>query len=248
MSALTFQFYRGGIHFPKLALWLDPHEPQAGPEKVFISHAHSDHIGEHREVILSAPTAHFLRARLGGAREEHVLSFGLPAAFENGGARWRITLLPAGHVFGSAMSWIEAEGQSLLYTGDFKLRRGLSAEPCEPRRAETLIMETTYGQPRYQFPPTAEVLKGVIRFCREAIDNDETAVLLGYSLGKSQELLRGLADAGLPILLHDSVFKLTQIYERLGQTFPNYGKFEGRPVAGSVLICCRSWVGCARPC
>ena len=237
MSALTFQFYRGGVYFPKLALWLDPHEPQAGPEKVFLSHAHSDHIGEHREVILSAPTAHFLRARLDGAREEHVLSFGNPSAFENGGVRWRITLLPAGHVFGSAMSWIEAEGQSLLYTGDFKLRRGLSAEPCEPRRAETLIMETTYGQPRYRFPPTADVLKGVIRFCREAIDNDETAVLLGYSLGKSQELLRGLADAGLPITLHESVFKLAQIYERLGQTFPRYGTFKGRPVAGHVLIC-----------
>src|SRR5439155_22429240 len=208
-----------------------------GPEKVFISHAHSDHIGEHREVILSAPTAHFLRARIGGTREERVLSFGQPTAFDSGGVHWQITLLPAGHVFGSAMSWIEAEGQSLLYTGDFKLRRGLSAEPCEPHRAGTLIMETTYGQPRYQFPPATEVLQGVIRFCREAIDNDETAVLLGYSLGKSQELLRGLADAGLPIALHDSVFKLTQIYERLGQTFPRYGKFEGRLVSGYVLIC-----------
>ena len=237
MSALTFQYYRGGIYFPKLALWLDPDEPQAGPEKVFISHAHSDHIGEHREVILSAPTAHFLRERIGGAREEHVLSFGQPTAFDSDGTHWQLTLLPAGHVFGSGMSLIEAEDQSLLYTGDFKLRRGLSAEPCEPRRAEMLIMETTYGQPRYQFPPTTEVLKGVVRFCREAIDNDETAVLLGYSLGKSQELLRGLADAGLPITLHESVFKITQIYERLGQTFPRYGKFEGRPVPGHVLIC-----------
>src|SRR2546426_5782754 len=237
MSALTFQYCRGGVYFPKLGLWLDPHEPQAGPEKVFISHAHGDHIGEHREVILSAPTAHFLRERIGGAREEHVLSFGQPTAFDSDGSHWQLTLLPAGHVFGSAMSWIEAEGQSLLYTGDFKLRRGLSAEPCEPRRAETLIMETTYGQPKYQFPPTTEVLKGVIRFCREAIDNDETPVLLGYSLGKSQELLRGLADAHLPITLHESFFKLTQIYERLGQTFPRYGKFEGRPVAGNVLIC-----------
>jgi DNA ligase-1 len=237
VSALTFHYDRGGIYLPKLALWLDPHEPQAGPEKVFISHAHSDHIGEHREVILTAPTAQFLRARIGRARKEHVLPFGQPTGFKSGGADWQITLLPAGHVLGSAMSRIEADGQSLLYTGDFKLRHGLSAEPCEPRRAETLIMETTYGQPGYQFPPAIEVLQGVIRFCHEAIDNDETAVLLGYSLGKSQELLRGLTDAGLPILLHESIFKLTQIYERLGQTFPRYAKFEGQPAGGSVLIC-----------
>src|SRR6266511_897844 len=135
------------------------------------------------------------------------------------------------------MSLIEVQGESLLYTGDFKLRRGWSAEPCEPRHADTLIMETTYGRPEYQFPPTPDVLKGVIRFCREAIDNEEMPVLLGYSLGKSQELLRGLADAGLPLLLHKSVYELTQIYEQLGQTFPSHEKFEGKASAGKVLIC-----------
>ncbi len=237
MSALTFQYQHGGVYLSKLGLWLDPHEPQLGTDKVFVSHAHSDHIGEHLEVILSAPTAQFMRARLGGGRQEHVVPFGEPAMFETGGLQWQITLLPAGHIFGSAMSLIEAEGESLLYTGDFKLRRGLSAESCEPRHADALIMETTYGRPEYQFPPANEVVKGVIRFCREAIDNDETPVLLGYSLGKSQELLRGLAEAGLSIVLHTSVLKLTQIYERLGQKFPPYERFEGKAAAGRVLIC-----------
>ena len=121
---------------PQLELWLDPHEPHSGAEKVFVSHAHSDHIAEHREVILSAPTSRFMQARLGGAPEERILSFGQPALFDTRGLRWQITLLPAGHIFGSAMGLIEAEGESLLYTGDFKLRRGLSAEPCEPRHAD----------------------------------------------------------------------------------------------------------------
>ena len=168
MSALAFQYHFGGVYLPRLGLWLDPHEPQTGADKVFVSHAHSDHIGAHREVILSAPTAEFMRARLGGERLEHVLSFGQPATFESEGTRWQITLLPAGHIFGSAMSLIETEDESLLYTGDFKLRRGLSAEPCEPRHADALIMETTYGRAEYRFPRSSEVLQGVIRFCREA--------------------------------------------------------------------------------
>ena len=237
MPVLSFQFHRGGIYLPALQLWLDPHEPQTDVDRVFVSHAHSDHMGEHREVILTEPTARFMQARLGGKRLEHVLEFGKPTTFETGDVRWQITLLPAGHIFGSAMSLIEADGESLLYTGDFKLRRGLSAEPCEPRHPDTLIMETTYGRPEYVFPPAGEVLKGVIRFCREAIDNDEAPVLLGYSLGKSQELLRGLTDAGLPVLLHKSVYELTRIYEQLGQTFPAYEKFEGKVSTGKVLIC-----------
>ena len=236
MPVLAFQYHRGGVYLPQLELWLDPHEPHSGAEKVFVSHAHSDHIAEHREVILSAPTSQFMQARLGGAPEERILSFGQPALFETRGLRWQITLLPAGHIFGSAMGLIEAEGESLLYTGDFKLRRGLSAEPCEPRHADGLIMETTYGRADCRFPPASDVLKGVIRFCREAIDNDEMPVLLGYSLGKSQELLRGLAEADLPVLLHESVFRLTEIYERLGQKFPPYRRFEGQRASGRVLI------------
>ena len=237
MSALEFQYHRGGIHLPRLNLWLDPHEPKLGPEQVFVSHAHSDHTGAHREVILSEATARFMQARIGGERLEHRLNFRAPQEFGEGEGKYRITLLPAGHIFGSAMSLIEAGGSSLLYTGDFKMRRGLSAEPCEPVQADVLIMETTYGQPKYEFPPTAEVMQGIVRFCQQAIDNDETPVLFGYSLGKSQEILSGLAGAGLPIMLHTQVYKLTQIYEQLGQTFPPYEKLDAAQARGKVLVC-----------
>src|SRR5262245_1880220 len=237
MSALRFEFRRGGVYLPALQLWLDPHEPQSGAERVFVSHAHSDHIGEHREVILSGPTSRFMQARLGGQRTEHVLPFGQPTDFQTNGQIWRITLLSAGHIFGSAMSLIEAEGESLLYTGDFKLRRGLSAEPCEPRPAEILVMETTYGRPQYVFPSADAVLKSVIRFCREALDNDETPILLGYSLGKSQELLCGLAEAHLPLVLHGAIYNLTKIYEQFGQCFPAYERYQAGSARGKVLLC-----------
>jgi DNA ligase-1 len=225
------------VHLAKIGLWLDAHDPQPGPERVFVSHAHSDHTAPHREVILSEPTSKLMFARMGGTRQEHVLKFGEPAAYEYDGNGFRITLLPAGHIFGSAMSFIEAEGQSLLYTGDFKLRPSRSAELCEPRHADVLIMETTYGRPLYHFPPTELVMKSMVRFCQEALDNEETAVLLGYSLGKSQELICGLADAGLPIMLHSAVFKLTQIYENFGQCFPKYEAYEAGSARGKVLIC-----------
>jgi DNA ligase-1 len=227
----------GGVHLPQLGLWLDPQDPQTGPEHVFVSHAHSDHIAPHREVILSAPTAQLMRARIPDPRKEVTLQFGETRRFESGSEVFDLTLLPAGHIFGSAMALVEAEGQKLLYTGDFKLRRGLSAEPCEPRPADILIMETTFGRPQYLFPPTEEVLRGVVRFCREALDNDETPVLLGYSLGKSQELLCGLGDAALPIMLHGSVWKLTRIYEQFGQCFPPYEAYQAGTAQGKVLLC-----------
>jgi DNA ligase 1 len=236
MSAFKIQFHKGGVFLPRLGLWLDAHFPQTSGT-VFVSHAHSDHTEVHREIIVSQPTSQLMRARMAGEWMEHVLPFHKPWHFAGGEQPCDITLLPAGHIFGSAMSWIKAGNESLLYTGDFKLRPGLSAEKCEPRHADILIMETTYGRPHYLFPPTEEVIKGVIRFCREALDNDETAVLLGYSLGKSQELLCGLGDAGLPIMLHGTVHKLTKIYEGFGQCFPPYEQYEAEGARGKVLLC-----------
>ena len=47
-------------------------------------------------------------------------------------------LLPAGHIFGSAQCLVFAGEQTLLYTGDFKLRPGRSAEQAEWRQLTPL--------------------------------------------------------------------------------------------------------------
>lgn len=224
---------------------MDPDDPHLGPEKVFISHAHSDHVAAHREVILSAPTARLMQARIPGVRHEHIMQFGETRQFEGPHSSYQLTMVPAGHIFGSAMALVQADNSSLLYTGDFKLRSGVSAEKCQPCPAEILIMETTFGRPEYVFPPTADVLKGVLRFCREALDNDETPVLLGYSLGKSQELLCSLGDAGLPIMLHGTIHGMTQIYEQFGQCFPKYERYASGTARGKVLLCPPHVVGSA---
>jgi len=56
----------------------------------------------------------------------------------------RVTLLPAGHILGSAQFFFETDAGSLLYTGDFKLTPGSTAEPCEWRRAHPPVMETAF--------------------------------------------------------------------------------------------------------
>jgi DNA ligase-1 len=226
--------YRRGVYLPAHDLWLDPWDNQ---DFAFVSHAHSDHIGRHREVILSSVTARLMAARLPGERLEHRLDFLQPAADIRPGLQ--ITLLPAGHIAGSAQALIESPGRtgSILYTGDFKLRTSLSSEPTQWAQADTLIMETTFGQPRYRFPPTAEVLAQIVKFCREAIEEDVVPVLFGYSLGKSQEILCALAQAGLPAMLHGAVHRMTEIYRELRPEFPHFERYVPGQTAGKVLIC-----------
>jgi Cft2 family RNA processing exonuclease len=178
-----------------------------------------------------------MRARLGGQRLEHTLAFGEPREFTGAELPFRITLLPAGHILGSAMAFIEAASESLLYTGDFKLKPGFAVETCAPRRADVLVMESTFGQPHYQFPPAHAVLADIVQFCRESIADGGTAVLLAYSLGKTQELLAGLAGTGLSLAVAAPAWKLNQVYESCGVHLPAVTHYEGGAVPGKVLIC-----------
>jgi DNA ligase-1 len=222
--------YERGVYLPNENIWLDPWDAKPF---AFVSHAHSDHIAAHDEIIVSERTSRLMRARLPGERNEHVLAFGEPTTVRG----LRVTLLPAGHIFGSAQFFLETDDGSLLYTGDFKLRQGLSAEATEWKRADTLIMETTYGLPRYRLPPTELVVQQIVAFCRQALEEGATPVLLGYSLGKAQEILCSLAEANLQPMLHGSVYRMTRIYEQFGQAFCNYQRYDAKAVAGRVLIC-----------
>lgn len=234
--SLEIKFTRAGIHLPQLGLWLDARKRIRGVERVFVSHAHADHIGAHDDVLLTEATSLFMRTRLPGKRREQILGFGETTAIRFQGKCGKLTVLPAGHILGSAMALIEGCGETLLYTGDFKLRPSLAAEPPEVRRADLLIMETTFGLPHYRFPPEHAVRDEIVKFSREALAADATPVLYGYSLGKSQEILRGLADTGFAIQLQRDVRKVAKLYEKLGMNFPAHEAFDADAARGRVII------------
>jgi DNA ligase-1 len=224
--------FRNGLWLPQIGWWLDARYPV---ERSFVSHAHFDHIAAHNEILCSPGTGRLMRARLPQERTERLLAFGATEVLTGD---TEVTLYPAGHIYGSAQSLLRhPEWGRLLYTGDFKLRPGQSAEACETPQTDLLIMETTFGRPQYVFPPTAATLAAIANFCHEAIDQGEVPVLFGYSLGKSQELLSGLAAARLPVMLHPQTLRLTHVYEEMGIAFPPFRPFSAADVKGHVVIC-----------
>ena len=64
--------FRAGVWLPQIEWWLDAHFPQ---QRSFVSHAHSDHIAPHGEILCSAGTSRLMQARMPGERiEVHALS------------------------------------------------------------------------------------------------------------------------------------------------------------------------------
>lgn len=220
-----------GIHVPECDVWFDSLKSR---RLGVVSHAHSDHAAWHEETLLTPATAALMRARRGHRKSKFIREIPFHEPVEVPGAR--ITLLPAGHVLGSAQVFLECEAGTILYTGDFKLRKSLTSEAAEPVHADVLVMETTFGLPRYRFPDAEQVAADITAFCRKALQEDCIPVLLAYSIGKAQELLAILARAGLETALHGAIHRMAEIYESFGVTLSSYREAGCGDFQGKVLI------------
>lgn len=230
--------YRGAIHLSAIDLWLDPRSHR---EWAFISHAHSDHIAVHDDVLLSEGTYRFICRRKAAPRSAQILPFGEPRTLRG----IEFTLYPAGHIVGSAQLLASHNGAHVLYSGDFKLQPNDAAEQIVVPHADVLIMETTFGHPRYAFPPRAQVVAEMAAWCDGCLAEGITPVLLGYSLGKGQEILAALADRGYTFVLHDALYQMTRIAEELGVMFPPYQRWTSGMGEGCVVLCpphLRKWI------
>lgn len=224
--------FNRGIYLPEIDFWLDPWEAK---DAAFVSHAHADHFSRHGKALCSPLTASLLRVRFHMAETRlEELEFG--AMIEREGYRMR--LLPAGHIAGSAMLHItrKKDGATLLYTGDFKVKKGRTMQAVNFLQADTLIMETTFGLPHLVFPGALEVDAAVLRFVNDALADGETPVLFGYSLGKAQEVVALLAENGIPVLSHEKVAEMTDVLRKAGVDLPEPEVFEGFIKEGYALV------------
>ena len=221
---------KNGVYLPEHRLWLDPHRAQSA---AFVSHAHADHMKRHSRVFCTAPTAAMMRVRGATRSQFQVLKWGEPVRW----GRAQVSLYPAGHVLGSAQMLVECAGTRLLYSGDFKLRAALSCENIAVPQADIVVMETTFGTPRYRFPDSLEVVEQIAAWCSGVLERGETPVVFCYSLGKGQEVLAGLRDRDLPVSLHQKHAQIAEVYAENGIRFPEYARHQQFEAVAGVLLC-----------
>lgn len=171
-----------------------------------VSHAHTDHLPRSApdRAVASDVTAALAAARTGAGFE--------PVAHPD------IELVPSGHIVGSRAAVIERAGTQVLYTGDVSTRDRLYLDGFEPRDADVLVLETTYGVPAYTFPPFAEIRRDVLDWIERT--PDRPLVLAGYALGKAQLVQKIVEGTGRDVLAHERVHEMNSVVaDAAGLTF-----------------------------
>jgi putative mRNA 3-end processing factor len=197
----------------------------------FVSHAHIDHMARHELAICTPATARLYCLRYG---ERMVRELPYRQPLDWGGVR--LTTYPAGHCLGSAMLLAEDDGRSLLYTGDFKLSQSATAEQAELPQADILVIESTYGDPRYRLTPRETALAKLYDLIGQTLSAGDTPVVEAYVLGKGQEVSRLLTLQGFPVLQHPLVHAVSQVYRQCGVDLGDCHLYPGHYLPGHVVV------------
>lgn len=190
----------------------------------FQSHAHTDHFVSGGVIVSTKATKFLSHLKKGGFYK----TYGFGKSFYIGD--YKAKLYPAGHMLGSAQIYIKFDEFSLLYTGDVKWFKLRTAEKAKFRRADVLVIESTYGLPMYNFPTPREAEKKLIAFVEHSLDKGKTPMLYASQMGKAQELLKILDVHGYSVKVSREILKVAKVYEKFGIKFRNISK------DGEVLI------------
>ncbi|MDE2319464.1 MAG: ligase-associated DNA damage response exonuclease [Rhodospirillales bacterium] len=191
-------------------------DPVRAVPRAIITHGHSDHARPgHTQVLATPETLAIMRVRMGEERagaSQQALPYG--ETLKVGDVS--VTLVPAGHVLGSAQVVMDYHGSRAVVSGDYKRQPDPTCLPFEPMRCDVFVTEATFGLPVFRHPPPEGEIGKLLR--SHALFPERTHVVGSYSLGKSQRLIAMLRQAGYeaPIYLHGAHANLCALYETLG--------------------------------
>lgn len=224
-----------GLYCAPGDFYVDPVRPVA---RAVITHGHGDHARSgHGAVLATGATLDIMAERYGAGFSETAQA----AAYGERVPRdeVEVTLVPAGHVLGSAQVVVRWKGLTMVVSGDYKRRRDPTCAPFEPVPCEVFISEATFGLPVFTHPPDREEIG---RLLRSVAQFPERSHLVGaYALGKAQRIICLLREAGWSrtIYVHGALERLNALYERhgvdLGPLAPATTA-EKKDFAGEIII------------
>ena len=103
--------------------------------------------------------------------------------------------------------------------------------PCD-----RLIVESTFGLPIYSFLDREAAWERIVGFAQECMADRVTPVFIGYPLGRGQEIVHVLCQAGIPTAVHGAIARLMPVYESAGYAFPGWRPYSAQDREPGALV------------
>ena len=208
------RFTNKGIYCEQGDFYIDPWKPV---KLAVTTHGHADHVKWGNDAYLCHElTKPILLHRLGAGLTIQTLRYKEEITI-NG---VRLSMFPAGHVIGSAQIRLEYKGEVCVISGDYKVEYDGISTAFEPVKCHTFVSESTFGLPIYKWLPQQVIFDQIGTWVNNNQEQGKTSVLIAYSLGKAQRLIKGLSDRDRPIYVHQSIANLNDAFIQAGVALP----------------------------
>jgi len=190
-------------------------DPAVAVPRALITHGHGDHARPgHRSALATPETLAIMRARFQDMPDtsQQPLKYGEAVKIGDVDA----SLVPAGHILGSAQAVLEHRGQRIVVSGDYKRRPDATCPPFEPVPCDVFITEATFALPVFHHPSDAGEIGKLLRSL--ATFPERTHLVGVYALGKCQRVIKLLRAVGYDkrIWLHGGLASLCKLYQDHG--------------------------------
>ena len=220
---------KNGIYCPKGDFYIDA---TGKVERNIVTHAHSDHARPgHISYLAHKSSIPLLRARLGKNITVQALDYKREISM-NG---VNVSLFPAGHIYGSSQVKMSSGGETWVFSGDYKLEDDHLSVPFEPVKCHVFLTECTFGLPVYCWPEQQMVYNQINDWWRMNKSEGITSILFGYSLGKSQRIIKNIDHSVGPVYVHKTVATMNNAIKSSGGDLPETITLEENTALDEVI-------------
>ena len=207
------EFTKRGIYCKQGDFYVDPWWPV---DYAVTTHGHSDHVRfGNKHYLCHTLTKPIIKRRISEDLNVETLNYG-ESIVRNG---VNISFYPAGHIIGSAQVRLEYKGEICVISGDYKTEDDGISDVFEPVKCHSFVSESTFGLPVYKWQKQDIVFDKIKSWVNDNIPQQKTSVLIAYSLGKAQRLIKNLA-GDVPIYVHNSIANLNEVIINAGVNLP----------------------------
>jgi putative mRNA 3-end processing factor len=208
------KFTNKGIYCKQGNFYIDPWHPV---DYAVTTHGHADHVKwGNKNYLCHELTKSILQQRYGLSDNVQTLPYHQTIDINS----VKLTLFPAGHVIGSSQIKLEYKGEICVVSGDYKVEYDGISTAFEPVKCHTFVSESTFGLPIYNWQAQEIVFEQIKSWITDNHLKGKTSILVAYSLGKAQRLIKNLGDE-YPIYVHNSIANLNESFIAAGVELPN---------------------------
>ena len=227
-SAIQVKQTDDGLHLANSILWFDA---QSSGDLSFLSSATQVFNPRVPQVIATEETIKILEAH---RKKPHALICQYNRPFSIG--RLKMELLPSGAVLGGASLYVETDKGRLLYAPQLQPHRIPTVRQMQLKRANTLVLGVAHPDPTVSMPNRKKEKDRLLETVQALVAQGLAPVILTEPVGTAQEVTKLLTEHGTAVAVHDTIFKVNNVYEAYGSKLGDFTRFTKKHSKQKVTI------------